>query len=343
MRMKFLAAMLAALFLAGCSTGPARVKPLADNKSSSKVEKDHTVVGLFGYKRARWKGKGPDPFAGKGSAFYAGDGPLPKGGGRQMIGKPYKVAGRWFRPAENPRYDKVGMSSWYGEDFHARKTSNGEYFDMNELTAAHATLPLPSYAKVTNLANGRKIVVRINDRGPFVGTRIIDLSRKSADALGYRRMGKAKVRVQYLGPAPLNDQGSHLQAMNDAVIGGASVASLRQQARNTNPVMIASMGKRRKKNSEPVQQIASSSEALLIQVGVFRNPDNAQSALEQVASLGDSRLVDAKSKGKKAYSVQIGPFITRDEAETALVLAQAKGFVDANIVTAEIQQVSYNQ
>ena len=149
-----------------------------------------------------------DPFAGKGSPYYAKKGPLPKGGGRYVVGEPYQVAGRWFHPKEQPGYDKTGVASWYGPQFHRRMTSNGEWFDMEDLTAAHATLPLPSYVKVTNLENGREIVVRVNDRGPFVGTRIIDMSKRAAEKLDFKRKGMAKVRVQYIGPAPLNDKGS---------------------------------------------------------------------------------------------------------------------------------------
>jgi rare lipoprotein A len=168
-----------------------------------------------------------DPFAGIGSPHWKGPGPIPRGGGRNHLGKPYQVAGVWFEPKADPKYDKTGVASWYGEAFHARQTSNGEYFNMNDLTAAHATLPLPSYAKVTNLENGREIIVRINDRGPFVDTRIIDLSKKSAAALDYQRKGKTEVRVQWIGPAPLDDNGQHLSVMNRKLKTGASIAQLR--------------------------------------------------------------------------------------------------------------------
>jgi rare lipoprotein A len=168
-----------------------------------------------------------DPFAGKGSPYYRGGGAIPEGGGRYFVGKPYQVAGRWFTPHEQPNYDKTGTASWYGEAFNARKTSNGEWFDMGDITAAHPTLPLPSYAKVTNLENGRTIVVRINDRGPFVGTRIMDMSKRSADLLGYRHQGMAKVRVQWIGDAPLNDIGyKHLAMMNKVSGQGASIQQL---------------------------------------------------------------------------------------------------------------------
>ena len=149
-----------------------------------------------------------------GSRISPGDGPLPRGGGRSVVGQPYEVDGHWYSPAEQPHYDETGIASWYGPGFHRRETANGEWFDMDYLTAAHTTLPLPSYVRVTNLENGRALVVRVNDRGPFVGDRIIDLSRKSAEALKMRGRGTARVRVQYLGPAPLNDTGVHLAAMN---------------------------------------------------------------------------------------------------------------------------------
>lgn len=126
-----------------------------------------------------------------------------KGGGRYMVGKPYKVAGRWYTPRNDPGYEATGTASWYGPNFHGRLTANGEIFDQNALTAAHPTLPLPSYVRVTNLNNRRSIIVRVNDRGPYARGRIIDLSRKAAQMLDYTNAGTAKVRVQYVGPAPL--------------------------------------------------------------------------------------------------------------------------------------------
>ncbi len=134
---------------------------------------------------------------------------IPRGGGRYKVGDPYQVGGRWYNPREQPDYDRVGIASWYGSDFHGRHTANGEVFDMNALTAAHPTLPLPSYAYVTNLSNNRTVLVRINDRGPYVGDRVIDLSRKSADALGLRSGGTGKVRVRYAGRAPLDGSDHH--------------------------------------------------------------------------------------------------------------------------------------
>ncbi len=127
-----------------------------------------------------------------------------KGGGRFQIGKPYKIAGRWYTPKEDAGLNQVGLASWYGPNFHGRLTANGEIYDQFGISAAHPTLPLPSYAKVTNLENGRQIVVRVNDRGPYAHGRVIDLSAQAAKLLGYDRKGLAKVRVEYAGKAQLD-------------------------------------------------------------------------------------------------------------------------------------------
>lgn len=129
---------------------------------------------------------------------------VPRGGGTYKIGAPYQVGGVWFVPREDPAYERTGVASWYGRDFHGRRTANGEYYDMRALTAAHPTLPIPSYAYVTNLANGRTLMVRINDRGPYVGGRLIDLSLRAAELLGFAAQGTASVRVRYAGRAPLD-------------------------------------------------------------------------------------------------------------------------------------------
>jgi rare lipoprotein A len=129
--------------------------------------------------------------------------PVPKGGGVYRVGKPYTVAGRTYVPEENTNYTAVGLASWYGDDFHGRYTANGEVFDMNSISAAHPTLPLPCYVRVTDLASHRSIIVRVNDRGPYVGDRVIDLSVRAAKLLGFYGEGLAKVKVEYVGRAPL--------------------------------------------------------------------------------------------------------------------------------------------
>src|SRR6478752_9440676 len=129
--------------------------------------------------------------------------PVPKGGGTYRVGKPYTVAGRAYVPEEDTNYREEGMASWYGDDFHGRQTANGEVFDMASLTAAHPTLPMPCYARVTNLSNGKSLIVRVNDRGPYHGNRLIDVSNKAAELLEFKGNGIARVRVEYVGRAPL--------------------------------------------------------------------------------------------------------------------------------------------
>jgi rare lipoprotein A len=129
--------------------------------------------------------------------------PVPKGGGMYRVGKPYNINGRTYVPAENPHYRAEGVASWYGRDFHGRLTANGEVYDMYSISAAHTTLPLPSYVRVTNLDNHRSIIVRVNDRGPYHRNRVIDLSIGTAKALEFYDRGLARVRVEYVGPAPI--------------------------------------------------------------------------------------------------------------------------------------------
>jgi rare lipoprotein A len=129
--------------------------------------------------------------------------PVPKGGGTYRVGKPYTVAGRVYVPEEDAAYREEGLASWYGNDFHGRLTANGEVFDMASLTAAHPTLPMPSYARVTNLSNGKSLIVRVNDRGPYHGNRLIDVSNKAAELLEFKGHGVARVRVEYVARAPL--------------------------------------------------------------------------------------------------------------------------------------------
>src|SRR5438105_6821320 len=157
--------------------------------------------------------------------------PVPKGGGRYSVGRSYSINGRTYTPVENAAYRAEGMASWYGPDFHGRQTANGEVYDMHSISAAHPTMPLPSYARGSNLDNGRSIVVRVNDRGPYVRNRIIDLSIGTAKALDFYGHGVARVRVEYVGRAPL-------EGSDDAML----LATLRERSPAPAPskVMIAS-------------------------------------------------------------------------------------------------------
>jgi rare lipoprotein A len=138
--------------------------------------------------------------------------PVPKGGGAHLLGSAYVVGGRVYVPHYDPHYKSVGLASWYGEDFYGRYTANGEIFDLNAISAAHPTMPLPSYARVTNLANGRSLIVRVNDRGPYVSDRIIDVSVRAAKLLGFYGQGTAPVKVEYVAPAPLRGSDDEILA-----------------------------------------------------------------------------------------------------------------------------------
>lgn len=168
--------------------------------------------------------------------------PVPKGGGVYRVGRPYTVAGRTYFPEENTGYTAVGVASWYGDDFHGRFTSNGEIYDKNSISAAHKTLPLPSYVRVTNLSNRRSIVVRINDRGPFARDREIDLSYKTAQLLGFHGRGLANVKVDYVGRAPLNgsDDRKLLATLRDGDKPATMLAENTAPARQTATQSLAS-------------------------------------------------------------------------------------------------------
>ena len=322
----------------------------------------HDSSNHHGFKSAKL-----DPFAGTGSPYYRGGGKIPFGGGKYYVGNPYQVAGRWFSPREQPDYDRTGLSSWYGEAFHRRMTANGEYFDMNTLTAAHATLPLPSYVMVTNLENNRHVIVRVNDRGPFVDTRILDVSKRAADELGYRNKGTAHVRVQYLGPAPLNDHGEHLMALNSALSTGANKTQLVAMVQNRklgrgDAVQFAQAKPRpaAKPAMAPLDvALANASEAevpvnpepavdaqapanYVVRVAVFHSLENAQAAYAQLASFGPTQVVKAVGANGPLYRVQIGPLDNSSDAQAAFDSAVATGYEDARIVQAQPTQVSVN-
>ena len=269
--------------------------------------------------------------------------PVPKGGGRYKVGNPYKIAGRWYTPVENPSYDRVGIASWYGELFHGRYTANGEIYDMNALTAAHTTLPLPSYARVTNLQNGRSLVLRVNDRGPYAHDRIIDLSRRSAQALGFERNGTARVRVQYIGGAPLNGddslerqvyasrpwarmaQATQTQIMADSIV----VGSLPVASNTTKPAANAWATQSRTASAPPIPtQMGDYS----IQAASFRNRDFAVSLRTKLASLGAAYVQRAKVAGKTYYRVRLGPYDRRHDADETLRAVIGTGATGARIV-----------
>lgn len=177
-RSAVLALTAGAMTLAGCASQPQR---------SASRSKEYFPEGKYGVASPRVVADGDE---------------VPRGGGRYQVGKPYTIAGKTYYPSEK-RVVSTGTASWYGEAFHGRRTANGEIFDRNSITAAHPTMPLPSYARVTNLRNQHSIVVRVNDRGPYHGGRVMDLSQRVAEALDFKRFGTARIKIEQLGKAGL--------------------------------------------------------------------------------------------------------------------------------------------
>ena len=177
---------VSAALLAACASQP-EPKAMVYKKTRSKEYFSESEYGVKASPRVTFKTAG-----------------LQRGGGRDQLGKPYQVRGKWYYPKEDKHYAKVGLASWYGDAFHGRLTANGEVYDMTHLTAAHPTMPLPSYARVTNLKTGSSVIVRVNDRGPYHEGRIIDVSERAAQMLDYANIGTAEVKVEYVGRAPLD-------------------------------------------------------------------------------------------------------------------------------------------
>lgn len=214
------------------------------------------------------------------------------------VGKPYKVAGRWYYPKFDPYYDAVGQASWYGPKFHGRQTANGERFNMNALSAAHKTLPMPSFVRVTNLSNGRTAVLRVNDRGPFAPGRIIDVSRRAAQLLGFERSGLVRVRVQ------------------------AVDANGRPYARNPN--LVASSGSGGVAAPGP-------GEVLVVQIGAFSSRSTTNRVVKRLRGLGPLTVQTVQTRGGRLHRVRLGPFDTAREAEAVYREAVERGFDEARI------------
>lgn len=272
-------------------------------------------------------------FAGKGSPKLNSSGPVPKGGGRRHVGKPYEIHGKKYYPKDVASYERSGTASWYGPKFHRRMTSNGEWFDMNDLTGAHKTLPLPSYVKVTNLSNGKQAVLRLNDRGPFAHNRIIDLSKRSSEILGFKGRGTAKVRVVYLGKAPIAHDGSHLAAMNRKYLSKdhySRVASAMNysgsqtqfaEAQPERPVQAMSVPK-------PVE-----SGQYFVQAASFSSPDNAMRAKVSLSEIGPVDIMPVSVGERTLYRVSVGPLSSAESAEQAKYEIAERGMPGARVVT----------
>ena len=286
--------------------------------------------------------------------------PAPAAPGGYKVGEPYQVGGIWYVPHEQPDYDEVGIASWYGDAFNLKPTANGEVFDMAAVSAAHTTLPLPSMVEVTNLENGRKLQVRVNDRGPFVGGRIIDLSHEAARELGYDVKGTAKVRVRYLGPAPLLGPDAGVRVAQAApprspAIGPAAPAALAPAPSlppGPRPVETAELAPLSPAAvptpplAPPIAEPAPGASASLasaslpaasglrVQAGAFADPANAERAVSQLASAGHAVIEPLQREGNTLYRVVL-PAPSDEAAAYALRDRVAEiGFADARVVRA---------
>ena len=263
--------------------------------------------------------------------------------GGYKIGEPYQVKGVWYYPKEDFGYDETGIASWYGPGFHAESTANGESFDQNELTGAHKTLPMPSLVRVTNLENGRSIIVRINDRGPFVPGRIVDLSRRGAQLLGFEGQGSAKVRVSILpeesrAVAAAARAGQAGVSIGDISPDGAPkpVASPRAsvQVEGASPVrpQVAE-----RPSFDPSQTVAGSTVdgrflpaavvadtpvrsngRLYVQAGAFTVYDNANRLRARLSDLGATRIDPTMVGDTQYFRVRVGPLSSVEAADSIL-------------------------
>ena len=236
--------------------------------------------------------------------------------------RPYQIRGRWYHPAEQPDYEETGLASWYGDQFHGRPTATGERFDMNALTAAHKTLPLPGLVEVTNLANDRRIVVRVNDRGPFVDGRIIDLSRGAADALDLRSAGVGEVRVRYLGPAPRLGGGT---VLHQAEARPPSPPRARPPAPGPVPYLASAAPT---PAPAPVAAPASAPAGLWVQAGAW---SDARAARRAADHLGGGATVDVAGVG--LYRVLVGPWPDATAAERSRRAVVSRGYPEATTIS----------
>ena len=278
---------------------------------------------------------------------------------KYKVGQPYQVSGIWHYPSEDFGYKKTGIASWYGPGFHGKRTANGEKYDMNALTAAHKTLPMPSIVKVTNLANKKTIKVRINDRGPFIEGRIIDLSKKAAELLEIDKLGTARVRVELIPDDSMTlktmalDSSGAFNKVKMPEIQTAPLASIvteevkplaeayinNQEPMNITRKFDPSQITRQLKplpetNNVPlqttsIQQIMKP--GFYVQAGAFSEISNAKRLEAQISHLGSVFINVANIAGQTFHRVRLGPFVERSNAERLLDYIRNSGYSGARI------------
>ena len=292
-------------------------------------------------------------FAGPGD--YAGPGVAPPKAqaGEYKIGQPYRINGVWYYPRIQPGYNHTGIASWYGQPFHGRPTANGEVFDMNRLTAAHRTLPLPVDIRVTNLENGRSILLRVNDRGPFVAGRIVDVSRRAAELLGFAQAGTAKVRVQLVGggdrsfvlarkPISAAEKATVVAAPRERVrvaalppptgIDQAPPTPNRQLPRPASSSApqtgwLPSGTNGRQVTIQPVEATE-----IYVQVGAFSIFQNANRLRAKLSVIGKPKIDHVLVDDRDIFRIRFGPVATVDRADRILDRVIRMGHPEARII-----------
>ena len=283
------------------------------------------------------------------------------GHGIYKVGQPYQIDGTWYYPAEQWDYDETGIASWYGEAFHGKYTANNEVFDLNGLTAAHRTLPMPSVVEVTNLENGRTLDVRVNDRGPFARGRIIDLSRRAAQLLGFEGGGTAKVRVRILVPESIQvaslagRNGGDVETTKVAAVAAPNAAVAAEPLPPAPGVRVAAAPPppptpmplpapppravpavftpiEPPPLPERVAVVPVKSTQIYVQAGAFARSDNAMRLKTKLDGLGFVVVSGARINGTDVFRVRLGPVATIDEADQLLSRVIGSGVPEARIV-----------
>ena len=286
----------------------------------------------------------------------------PKSKGTYKVGQPYQIEGAWYYPAIDYNYQETGIASWYGSKFHGRSTANGETYDMNDLTAAHRTLPMPSYVRVTNLENGRTINLRVNDRGPFARGRILDASRRAAQLLGFERQGTARIRIAILADEsraladrlqgkqekkelaaietpikvdrlPQPDvrvetlpppQGASAAPAPPEPVNGVRITKPAPQPRPRNADLNPTLGE--------VEYGAPTPTAIFVQAGAFSQFHNANVVRARLSRIGPVKVYQILIEGRDLFRVRVGPLSSVEEADQILDRVIGTGYSDARII-----------
>jgi rare lipoprotein A len=285
--------------------------------------------------------------------------------GRYKVGSPYQINDTWYYPAVDYTYEETGIASWYGPGFHGKSTANGEKFDMNALSAAHRTLPMPSFVRVTNLENGRSVILRVNDRGPFARGRIIDVSRRGAQLLGFEGKGTARVNVSILAEesraiasqlqkgavqvasteSPLTVNNLPMPTVDRESLppppGAKSAAERPTQrlptAQPAAPRDDAPIEKQDLANPvvETVATLPVSPTQIFVQAGAYSVYDNANRAAARLADIGSVDIASALVNNRDVYRVRVGPFTDVEKADATLEQVIQAGYNDARIVVVQ--------